>query len=469
MPSTYNLIKTEQKALTINLNDPIYGTFAEIGAGQEVARNFFQAGAASATIAKTMSAYDKTYSDAIYGIEESGRYVCESRLYKMLDHEWDLLDERLRAIRPECTFFAFANTMSTINFNKTSKGQGWLGVKFQLTPYGEVNQIVIHVKMTDQDTKLQQDAIGIIGVNLIYAAFYYYDNPEHLVRSLLDGVKERATIDSLNINGKSFEYFDARLLSLYLVKHNMTEVAIFDVDKQSIHASEFLYKKSLMVVRGNFKPSTLVINDVTEKSFSQFLNEKSIKQADGEICAELTIDNLKDADGQIDEKDFLERTELLCAMKIKVIISNCTNHQMLINYMTDYKIQNLGLVIGILQLENIINEKYNQNQDGRLLVAFGELFTRNITIYAYPAKKRDGSILTASNLPIPKGIEFLYKYLLESKQIVEVENYKAELLNIYSENILSLIKDSNDEWKALVPPQVVNVIMEKNLFGYNQN
>ncbi len=466
--SEYQVLKTEQKALTINLKEPIYGTFAEIGAGQEVARNFFQAGGASATIAKTMSAYDKTYSDAIYGGEESGRYVCESRLYKMLDHEWLLLEERLGKVKTDSTFFVFADTVTAINYNKTIKGNGWLGVRFQLEPDGPTNQIVIHVKMTDQDNKLQQEAIGILGVNLIYAAFYYHDSPEIMVRSLLDGAEDRATIDLINVSGAAFDNIDSRLLSLYLVKHHMTELAIFDEDKTCIHASEFLYKKSLMVVRGNFRPPTLVILDVINVSFNQFIKEKDESKDNAVICTELTLDNLKGKDGVIDEKDFLDRTELICKLGHKVIISNCTNHQMLINYMNDYKIKNLGLVIGVHQLLQIINEKYYQNQDGRLLVAFGELFTRNITIYGYPADTRGKGLLTASTLPVPDGIKFLYQYLLDSKQIVEVVGYQRDLLNIFSDMVLASIKEGSDEWKDYVPTELIDVIIEKKLFGYNE-
>jgi hypothetical protein len=270
------MIKTEQKALDINLNDPIYGTFAEIGAGQEVARNFFQAGAAAGTIAKTMSAYDKTYSDAIYGIEPSGRYVSEPRLYKMLDHEWQLMEERLKESRPDATFFVFADTVQAINYTRTIKGNGWMGLRFRLVPDGPVNDMVLHVKMLDTNNRLQQEAIGILGVNMIYASFYYNDNPEKMVMSLVDNIKDRVSIDLLRINGQSFNYFDNRLVSLYLVKHKLTSVAMFDINSRSIHASEFLYRESLMVIRGNFRPPTIVTQDVIECSFNQFKDETTL-------------------------------------------------------------------------------------------------------------------------------------------------------------------------------------------------
>jgi len=460
----YQILKTEQKALEINLNEGIYGTFAEIGAGQEVARNFFQAGAAANTIAKTMSAYDKTYSDAIYGPEASGRYVCESRLYKMLEHEWNLLDERLKTIKPNTSFFVFADTVTTINYSKTVKGHGWLGLRFQLTPGSPPNEVVIHCKLEDNDIKLQQEAVGVLGVNLLYAAYYHKDNPRVLVKSLLDGLQGRLTVDLLRVKGPDFDNYDNRLTTFYLVKYGLTELAIFDENRMGIHASEFLYKKSLMVVRGNFRPPTNVTLDVFKTGFEQFKNEPYIDENLSYIIAELTLDYLKDVDGHIDEDDFLQRAELLCMLGHKVLITNCNNHQMIINYMTDYKIKNLGLVIGVNELLDIINEKYFGNQDGRLLVAFGELFTRNIKIYAYPALKEDGTLLTKSNLPVPEGITFLYRYLIESQQIVDIEHFDPLLLDIYPRKILQLILEGKTGWEDDIPKLLVEKIKKDKFF-----
>ncbi|MCC6724764.1 MAG: TonB-dependent receptor, partial [Saprospiraceae bacterium] len=181
-------LETEQKALEINLDDSIYGTLAEIGAGQEVSRNFFKVGASSGTIAKTMSAYDKVVSDEIYGPEPSGRYVCESRLYKMLEHEWELIEGRLRSVRPETNFFVFANTVATMNYQRTIKGDGWLGIRFQTSPASEPNDLVLHIRLLDNDTQLQQQAVGKLGVNMVYAVFRYANDPETLLLSLMDGL-----------------------------------------------------------------------------------------------------------------------------------------------------------------------------------------------------------------------------------------------------------------------------------------
>lgn len=461
------MIKTEQKALEINLNDDIYGTFAEIGAGQEVARNFFQAGAAAGTIAKTMSAYDKTYSDAIYGLEPSGRYVCESRLYKMLDHEWQLMEERLTPVRSDTNFFVFADTVQAINYTRTIKGNGWMGIRFQRTPGGKPNDMVLHVKLLDTNNRLQQEAIGILGVNMIYACFYHMNDPEKMVRSLIDGIKDRVSVDLLRITGPDFEDFDNRLLALYLVKHKLTTVTMFDGNAKPIHPSEFLYRKSLMVIRGNFRPPTLVTMDVINSSFEQFVNEATVPLEKAYLMMEMTMDYLKAGSDNIDEKDFLDRADMLCALGHNVMVSDCSNHQVLINYLSDYKIDNLGLVIGVRELLEIIEEKYTQNQDGRLLVAFGELFSQNIRIYAYPSMMEDSNeILTAGSLPVPEGIRFLYKYLLESKQIVEVAKYNKENLHIYPNDVLNDIQKGNPDWERKVPESLVHLIKSRGMFGY---
>ncbi|MCB0640422.1 MAG: TonB-dependent receptor, partial [Phaeodactylibacter sp.] len=377
-------LETEQKALEINLNDSIYGTFAEIGAGQEVARHFFQVGAAAGTIAKTMSAYDKVVSDKIYGPEVHGRYVCESRIYKMLDHDYDLMNNRLRQERPDTNFFVFADTIAAINYHRTIKGNGWLGLRFQLQPDEEPNDIVLHVNMHDRDNQLQQQAIGILGVNLIHACYHYSDDPKVLLQSLVESLQGRVSIDMVRISGPNFEDLDNRLLSLWLVQYGLTKVAMFGPDKRNVHASEFLYKKHVMVVRGSYRPATLVNIDMLKKGFEQFRNEKDVDGRKSFLLTEITLDNLCST-GELDEQDFLDRAEVLSFLGQTVVISNCEQYKNLIEYLADYKAQNIGLVIGVRELLELISETYYNNQDGRLLEAFGAIFTRHVRFYVYPA------------------------------------------------------------------------------------
>lgn len=460
------ILDTDQKALEINLDERLYGTFAEIGAGQEVARIFFKVGAAAGTIAKTMSAYDKIYSDEIYGVEPSGRYVCESRLYKMLNHEYGLMEERLQDHKPQSNFFVFADTVAALNYHKTISGQGWLGMRFQLSPKSRPNDLVIHVKMLDRDNQQQQSAIGILGVNLIYACYHFSNDPDGMVQSLMDGLHGRVVIDMIRLSGPDFTHMDNRYLNLLLVKHGLTEVAIFGANGESMHGSEFLYKKALMVVRGNYRPPTLVSLDVIKSSFDQFKHEDDIDPSRAYIMTELTLDNLM-VDGQISQKDFLDRADLLCAMDQTVIISNCSNHQRLIHYFEDYKITKLGLVIGVRELLEIINEKFYKNLDGRLLVAFGELFTRNIRIYAYPVlQEGSNELMTGTNLPVPDGINFLYKYLLDSQHVVEVKEFNEDLLHIFPQKVLQMIQDGEDGWQSMLPQKLADLIVQKEMFGY---
>ncbi len=459
-------LETDQKALEINLDPSIYGTFAEIGAGQEVARYFFQAGAAAGTIAKTMSAYDKVYSDKIYGVEPSGRYVCESRLYKMLDHEYDLMGSRLQNERPETKFFVFADTVAAINYQRTIKGDGWLGLRFQLHPEGEPNEIVLHVRMLDNDNQLQQQAIGTLGVNLIYACYRYNEDPEVMIESLLDSLHGRVKIDMIRLTGPDFEAVDNRLLCLMLVKHELTDVAMFGPDGRSVHGSEFLYKKHLMVVRGSFRPPTLVNLDMIQTSYQQFRNEPGVDSSRAYLLTEITMDNLR-AQGELDHKDFLDRAELLNAMGQTVMISNCEEHQRLIDYLSDFKVQQLGLVLGVQVLSEIINEKYYQNMDGRLLAAFGELFTRNVKIYVYPAlQEGSAELITTGNMPIPEGVKFLFRHLLDNRQIVDVEKFDEGILHIFSKRVLNMLRQGEPGWEAMVPPKVARMVKEKFLFGY---
>ena len=347
--------ETEQKALEVNLDEKLYGTFAEIGAGQEVARHFFQVGAAAGTIAKTMSAYDKTISDEVYGVETGGRYVCENRLYKMLDHEFDLMEDRLRHDRPNQNFFVFADTVAAVNFSKTISGEGWLGVRFQLTPASKPNDFVVHVKMLDGENKLQQQAIGVLGVNMIYGIYRYQNNVEILLQSLMDSLRGRVSIDMVRLTGPEFKDIDNRLLSLWLIKHKMSDVAIFGPDKRNLQAAEFLYRKNLLIVRGSFRPLTLVNEDMIKASWEQFRAEPEVDAKKSFLMTEITLDNLL-LDGLLDEADFLDRADLLCALGQTVMITNCEQHQKLIHYLADYKIPKLGLVIGVKQLLDTINQ-----------------------------------------------------------------------------------------------------------------
>lgn len=455
-------LETEQKALEINLDAQLYGTLAEIGAGQEVARHFFQAGGAAGTIAKTMSAYDKTVSDEIYGPEHKGRYVCESRLYKMLDHEFALLQERLRAERPDQNFFAFADTVSAINYQKTTKGSGWMGLRFQLTPDAPPNDVVLHVRMLDRDNRLQQQAVGILGVNLIYSCYRHASEPEVLLQSLMDNLRDRVAIDLVRLQGPDFAQVDNRLVALWAVKNGLTEVMIFGPDGMPIHASEFLYKKSILIARGSYRPPTLVQQDMVRCAYAQFCADPDVDPDRAFFLTEITLDNLR-ADGDISEKDFLDRADILCALNQTLILSNCLQHKKLIAYFQDYRVPRIGLAMGARKLQNIVRETVENNTDN-LLGAFGELFPRHVRFYVYPARKENGALLTTQSVEVPADIHFLYQHLIDHRNLVDVQGFNPDILNIYHKEVLEQIRNKKTGWEKKVPPEVARLIQEKRLF-----
>ena len=461
------ILEPQQKALEINLDSKTYGSFAEIGAGQEVAQYFFKAGASSGTIAKTISAYDKLVSDDIYGVEKTGRYVCESRLYKMLDHEYNLMLERLRKERPDLRLFAFADTVETLNYHKTNKGQGWMGLRFQLHAAGEPNDIVLHIELLDNDTSLQQQAVGMLGVNLIYASFQYYGDYKKLLSSLLEGIQDRVTIDMLRITGPQFVNVDNRLVTLELVKQGMTDMAIFDENGWPIHVSEFLYKRNALAVRGSFRPATLRTLDRLKSATAQFKEESDLSPRGTEILPEITLKDLRIDTGKVEEKDFLDRVTLLNHLGHKVMITNFVRYKLLIDYLSSYRLSKLGIVVGARGLLDLINSKYYSNKDGRLITSYGEIFTRNVRVYVYPSPGEGGSeLMTSKNLPIPQGIRYLYKHIVENRHVVDIEDFDPSVLSIHAMKVLRMLQENKTGWDKYVSSKVAKLIRDQYLFGF---
>ena len=457
-----------EKALQINLDSRTYGSFAEIGAGQEVAAWFFKAGAASGTIAKTISAYDMTFSDSIYGPEESGRYVCESRLDKMLNKEYSLLEKRLKDVRPPGNlFFAFANTMVALNYNKTNEGHGWIGVRFQLSPDSLPNDVVIHVRMLDNDNLLQQQAVGIIGVNLLYACFYYHGTPETFLLSLIESLgPERIEVDMARMSGPDFNHIDNRLISLKLVKLGLTQAALFGPNGNSLQPSEVFYKKNILVLRGRFRPCTYVNMDMIKTGYAQFSTDKDVDPNKIITLFELTLSSLQ-TDGEVNEKDFIDRVEILCSLGHTVMISNYLRYYKLVSYLSRFTKYKIGIILGILSLSEIFNEQYYLNLKGGILESFSGLFSRNVKLYVYPAKDiRTYEIMTCSNFRLPDNLLYLYKYLLANDKLEDVKEANMSYLSILSDKVIQMIKEGEKGWETMVPDPVANAITKKKLFGY---
>ncbi len=458
----------ESKALRINLNPSIYGTFAEIGGGQEVARHFFRVGAASGTIAKTISAYDKNFSDNIYGEEEDGRYVTEVRLEKMLEYEMNLLENRIKkSEHPEKIFFTYANTVATIDFTKKYKGHGWMGLKFQTKPNEIYSEIILHVRFHQTNAKLQQEDLGIIGVNLIYGSFYKHQNPKNLLKYLYDHVdKDSIEIDTINFKGPLFKNVDNRLISLELVKNNMTKAVMFNPEGNNVLPARILYKKNILALRGSFRPVTKVNIDMFEKSFKIFMKETDINLNNTQVIFEITLSNLMES-GKIDEKDFMDRAKLLCSMGKTVMISNFKEYYKLVDYFSNYTKRKLGLTMGVSNLVEVFNESYYKDIDGGILEAFSKMFHDNVKVFLYPISDKNGNIINSNNLKLHPRMKDFYKFFKFNKKFIDIGDYEKEFLNIFSREILKEIKNKkNENWKKNLPEGISEIIIKNKMFGY---
>ncbi len=489
MNGQQDLLTTGQKALTINLDPPKYGTFAEIGAGQEVAREFFQAGGASGTIAKSISAYDMVFSDAIYG--KAPRYVSNERLRLMLDHEYQLLMDRLSSTRGERTnFFVFADTVATSSYKGTNEAHGWLGFRFQTEPRGEPSEIILHVRMWDKEAVLQQQALGIVGVNLIYGALYYRSDLGKLIESLRDNLgMDRIEIDMLRFAGPAFGKVDNRLMSLFLVKFGLTNAVMFGQKGEVLQPSEVLYKKAILVERGSFRPVTHVNVDMLNCATAQFIQEPSVKGKGLVVLMEITMNNLLAA-GSLDAQDFLSRVDLLADIGFTVLISNYSEYYRLTSYFRRYTKEMIGVAMGVNNLLEIFNEKYYENLEGGILESFGRLFRNSVKLYIYPMRKdayemylaqggAGGStdtnaftsnvLINAKNVRIVEHLANLYAHLLENHYIDSIVGYDADILSIFSRDVLRRIREKDPTWEKMVPTPVAEAIKRRGLFGYSNN
>lgn len=486
MSEPTQLLTTNRKALIINLDEQKYGTFAEIGAGQEVARVFFQAGGASGTVAKSMSAYDMTFSDSIYG--RAPRYVSRERLATMLGHEYALLIERLKDKRGARTcFFVFADTVAAKSFKGSNDGHGWMGIRFQAEPLAEPSEIVIHVRMWDKDNVNQQQAIGIVGTNLIYGAFYYRDDPRKLVESLIDNIDaDRIEIDMLKFAGPAFKDVDNRLMALHLVRHGLTNAVMFSPEGEVLQPSEVLYKKAILVERGSFRPVTHVNVDMLNCACAQFMQEPAVKGKELIVLMEITMNNLL-ASGDLDPQDFLSRVDLLAEIGFTVLISNYSEFYRLTSYFRRYTKEMIGVAMGINNLLEIFNERYYENLEGGILEAFGRLFRNAVKLYVYPmqraayeryqAKKAEAEpsvvggfsanvLITARNVQVAEHLRNLYAHLQENHYLDCIVGFDPSILGIFSRDVLQRIATRDPSWETMVPPSVAAAIKKRRLFGY---
>ncbi len=461
-------LSTQEKALQINLSRSIYGSFAEIGGGQEVAANFFKVGGASGTIAKTISAYDMGFSDAIYGHCE--RYVCEPRLMMMVDHEYPLLAQRLPQRIATTRFFTFADTVEIINYEKTNNPHGWIGLRFQLKPEGPPNDMVIHVRLHDQDPVQQQLALGMVGVNMIYGCMFL-ENPEDILLSLLDNLSpRRVEIDMVRLTGPDFEHVDNRVLALKLVKNGFTRAAIFGPDGSVLQPSEVLYKKNVLVLRGRFRPVTHVNVDMLLSGRRRFKTEPDVDKTKIAVLSELTLNDLAGEGSNIDESDFLSRADILCNLGQMVMVSNYFEYFRLVDYLgRTTKGRKIGLIVGIYSLKKIFDERTYANLNGGILECFASLFGTNVKLYIYPAiipGSQKVYTLADFEADLPAHLRNLFRFLMDNNKLEDIRDADLRNLNIISDNVLAMIKNNEGGWEQYVPQKVGQAIKENRLFGY---
>ena len=458
------VLTTNQKALKINLDLARYGTFAEIGAGQEVARWFFKVGGAAGTIAKSTSAYDMAISDAIYG--PSKRYVSRERLQSMLDCVHAITIENLGATRGDKTaFFTFADTVSARNYRGTNECHGWMGVKYQAHPRDQESQVIIHVRMLDRQNDLQQDALGIVGVNLLYAAFYFRQKPHLMLKSLLDNLStDRIEIDMVEFSGNDFKNVDNRAVSLKLVQLGLTGAAMFGPSGKVLQPSEVLRKKPVLVERGSFRPVTRVHLDIIDSALKQFSADLAVPP---DHVVELMEINLRQllGGGNLDLRDFLTRADLLGAAGKTVLVSDYFEYYRLASYLTRYTSEPIAVTMGVPSLLDLFKEEYYSGLEGGILEAFGKLFTKNMRIYVYPYRDpATGVLQTAGAVALPEDQRNIFEHLARRGRIKAIQNYDESVLHIFSRDVLQRIKDGDTSWEAMVPQEIAALIKARHFF-----
>jgi hypothetical protein len=478
---------THQKALSINLNPKKYGAFAEIGAGQEVVRWFFLVGGAAGTVARSISAYDMTVSDYQYG--PARRYVSRERLESMLEFEWNSLQEQLYTKRGKDTeFFVFANTVAAQSYKGSNECHGWMGVRYQTAPDSEPNQTVLHVRMLDRDAVAQQEALGILGVNLLYAALNGgYGSAEAALHSLLDGLTpQRLEVDMVHLSGPAAQHVDHRLLSLQLVQMQLSDAAMFSATGEVLQPSEALYKRPVLIERGSFRPVTHVNVDMLRSAHHRFKQEcRDNGDSDNPeplVLAELTMRKLQPSITQpfpgaespgntsdlapyaIDYQDFLARADLLAASGMAVLISDFFEYYRLATYVGRLTSCGVRLVMGVPSVREIMDESYYENLEGGILESLGRLFKNDLKLYVYPLLEH-GELVTAETLQPAPNLRHLYQHLLDNQRVLALQDYRPEYLPIFSREVLTRIAAGDSSWEAMVPEAVAGKIKSCGFFG----
>jgi hypothetical protein len=433
-----NVLSTHQKALSINLDDEIYGTLAEIGAAQETARWLFRVGGAAGSIAKTMSAYDTTVSDEIYG--RAGRYVSRARVEAMLDKEYSLLIERLSSERQTTRFFAFANTISARNFSGTNECHGWIGLRFQTEPGGEPNTVVLHVNMLDDTTLQQQEALGVLGINLIHGAFMDENGPLQGLDRLSDNLGPSCIeVDVADLRGPSFAGIDPARTGMAMIRSGLADVVLFDRLGRQRPPSEIVRKRPMVIKRTSIRYSSVIDSSTFDAAGSKLSSEFAELDKNPLNITEFSINSVH-ASGGSDADHNLEHLRALIAQDEWVMLTRLRQSYKLTNYLRRYSNQPVRFVMGVSTFAMLLSEKFYVDSTGGLLEATGKLYANGVRIYVQPMSAADcrshlDSVgldpdwvtlpsntdeVTIENLKFSGPTRLLHHYLLEAGWVEEL-------------------------------------------------
>ena len=461
---------THDKALRINLDSKKYGTIVEIGAGQEVARQFFKAGAAAGTIAKTMSAYDMKFSDAIYGAQEDGRYVSKTRVKSMIEKEFELVINRVGKSRSKISrYFAYGATVAAKSYKTDNECHAWCGIRIQMYPGAEPSEIVVHVRMCDDNADWQQTALGILGVNLIYAAYYYFENTKIFIDSLTDNLKQgQIEVDSIEFNGPYFEEVDNRTINLHLIRSWKTRAIMFKPDGAVVVPAEMLYKKNVLTIRGSFRPVTRLNVDMIEQGLKFFTKMDGVTRENSVALTEISLNDTRGNDLMVPEDDLIARVHLLNSLGYSVMISDHTRYFSLRAYFRQFTKLQIGIVVGIINIREIFDESKYRGVEGGILEGFGKLFPDNTRLLVYPEIDQSGEFRDYTNVKLPDNLQYLYKHLLENNFIFGIESSDRELFNIFSREVLSQLPHGCGNWEQCLPEGVAEEIIKHKLLGFRE-
>ncbi|GHP05840.1 hypothetical protein PPROV_000458700 [Pycnococcus provasolii] len=516
--------RTAEKALAINLRNAKervlnstdadepwtnYGTFAEIGAAQEVARWFFRVGGAAGTVAKSVSAYDMTISDTQYGAAK--RYVTMERVQSMLEYEYLQCQLPLQTQRGSKTaFFAFADTIAARSYRGDNEQHGWLGLKFQTEPGSTPSRIIIHIRLLDNTAELQQEATGVLGVNLLHSCFTLLkgeDGPtpavlDEFLASLMDDLgtwddgNQRIQIDLMKFEGPAFAGVDERAVALRLVERKICEATVFDTDGRVRLPSDMFYKKNVLVLRGLFRPFTKLHEDMISAASAEFFCEEegnpsrtiyeSTKNGqDEEVCylrdASQVLLEISTADithnGDsldwttslgLDEKKFLNRLDAVLATGHPVMLSNFFEYFRVAQYLQQAIGKgkgHLAIVLGVPAIKSLFDEQYYKTLSGGILENFGRMARADLSMYLYPTVDEKDNVITANTLELTEEVDDLYQFLLKRKVIRPVEFFDKALLAKFgsqsaSKKVSDMVESGDDAWMEYMPGKVVDYIKE---------